>query len=158
MSLNSGWYCCAGWGYIAALTKVLTMYQIYHTWIHPFHQSPSYPPLGIIFFVDNGFFLSLLKTSSEPNVDRDELDFRKQQEQHRTLMAITSSTYQHCYTHHINVHLIFSFLDHSNRSYHLYFLVLGHSSSTVAPDNVVLVWSGYNLATRMVRCRGAWRQ
>jgi hypothetical protein len=23
--------CCAGWGYIVAFTKVLTMYQIYHT-------------------------------------------------------------------------------------------------------------------------------
>jgi hypothetical protein len=27
-------YCCAGW-YIVAFTKVLTMYQIDHTWIHP---------------------------------------------------------------------------------------------------------------------------
>jgi hypothetical protein len=24
-------YCCAGWGYIVAFIKVLTMYQIYHT-------------------------------------------------------------------------------------------------------------------------------
>jgi hypothetical protein len=24
-------YCCAGWGYIVAFTKVLTMYQIYHS-------------------------------------------------------------------------------------------------------------------------------
>jgi hypothetical protein len=29
--------CCAGWGYIVALTKVLTIYQIYHTWIQ--HRS-----------------------------------------------------------------------------------------------------------------------
>jgi hypothetical protein len=26
---------CAGWGYIVAFTKVLTIYQICHTWIHP---------------------------------------------------------------------------------------------------------------------------
>jgi hypothetical protein len=26
---------CAGWGYIVAFTKVLTMYQICHIWIHP---------------------------------------------------------------------------------------------------------------------------
>jgi hypothetical protein len=26
---------CAGWGYIVAFTKVLTMYQLCHTWIHP---------------------------------------------------------------------------------------------------------------------------
>jgi hypothetical protein len=33
-------YCCAGWGYIVAFTKALTMYQIYHTWIHLLHHSP----------------------------------------------------------------------------------------------------------------------
>jgi hypothetical protein len=37
-------YCCAGWGYIVAFTKVLTIYQIYHTWIHPLHHSPLSPP------------------------------------------------------------------------------------------------------------------
>jgi hypothetical protein len=25
-------YCCAGWRYIVAFTKVLTIYQVYHTW------------------------------------------------------------------------------------------------------------------------------
>jgi hypothetical protein len=38
--------CCAGWGYIVAFTKVLAMYQIYHTWIHPLHLSPSSPPIS----------------------------------------------------------------------------------------------------------------
>jgi hypothetical protein len=28
------------WGYIVAFMKVLTIYQIYHTWIHPLHHSP----------------------------------------------------------------------------------------------------------------------
>jgi uncharacterized protein YqgQ len=28
------------WGYIVAFTKVLTMYQIYHTWIYSLHRSP----------------------------------------------------------------------------------------------------------------------
>jgi hypothetical protein len=36
-------FCCAGWGYIVAFTKVLTMYQLYHTWIHPFHCSALSP-------------------------------------------------------------------------------------------------------------------
>jgi hypothetical protein len=29
------------WGYIVAFTKVLTIYQIYRTWIHPLHHSSS---------------------------------------------------------------------------------------------------------------------
>jgi hypothetical protein len=33
------YYYCCGWGYIVAFAKVLMMYQIYHTWIHPFHCS-----------------------------------------------------------------------------------------------------------------------
>jgi hypothetical protein len=37
-------YCGAGWGYIVAFTKVLAMYQIYHTWIDPLHCSLSSPP------------------------------------------------------------------------------------------------------------------
>jgi hypothetical protein len=42
-------HCCDGWGYIVAFTKVLTMYQIYHTWIHPFYSSPLSPPIpGIV--------------------------------------------------------------------------------------------------------------
>jgi hypothetical protein len=31
-------------GYIVAFTKVPTIYQIYHTWIHPLHHSLSLPP------------------------------------------------------------------------------------------------------------------
>jgi hypothetical protein len=38
-------YYCAEWGYIVAFIKVLTMYQIYHTWIHPLHWSPLSPAL-----------------------------------------------------------------------------------------------------------------
>jgi hypothetical protein len=30
---------CAGWGYTVAVTNVLTIYQMYHTWIHPLHHS-----------------------------------------------------------------------------------------------------------------------
>jgi hypothetical protein len=37
--LSSIFYCCAELGYIVAFTKVLTMYQIYHSWIHPLHHS-----------------------------------------------------------------------------------------------------------------------
>jgi hypothetical protein len=33
-------HCCVGWGYIVGFTKVLTMYHIYHTGIHPLHHSP----------------------------------------------------------------------------------------------------------------------
>jgi hypothetical protein len=36
-------YCFAGWRNIVAFTKVLTMYQIYHTWIHPLHHAPLPP-------------------------------------------------------------------------------------------------------------------
>jgi hypothetical protein len=38
-------YCFAGWGYIVAFTKVLTMYQMYHTWIRSLstHLSPPSP-------------------------------------------------------------------------------------------------------------------
>jgi hypothetical protein len=34
-------YCCAGWEYIVGLMKVLTMYQVYHTGIHPSSPPPS---------------------------------------------------------------------------------------------------------------------
>jgi hypothetical protein len=34
-------YCCDRWGHIVALTQVLMMYQIYHTWIHLHNHSPS---------------------------------------------------------------------------------------------------------------------
>jgi hypothetical protein len=34
---------CAGWGYTVAFTKVLTVYQIYHTWIYLLHHSPLSP-------------------------------------------------------------------------------------------------------------------
>jgi hypothetical protein len=36
--------CCAGLGYIVAFTKVLKIYQIYHTWIHSIHHSPLTSP------------------------------------------------------------------------------------------------------------------
>jgi hypothetical protein len=32
--LKNYYYCCSGWGYIVAFTKVLTMYQTYYIWIH----------------------------------------------------------------------------------------------------------------------------
>jgi hypothetical protein len=41
-------YCYAGWGYIMPLIKVLIIYQIYHTWIHPLHHSPLSPILGTV--------------------------------------------------------------------------------------------------------------
>jgi hypothetical protein len=43
-------YCCAWWGYIVAVTKVLTICQIYHTWIHALHHSSlsSTPPIHVI--------------------------------------------------------------------------------------------------------------
>jgi hypothetical protein len=50
------YYCCAGWRYTVVFIKVLTMYQIYHTWIHslPYSLSSSIPSpwtvsSGIIF-------------------------------------------------------------------------------------------------------------
>jgi hypothetical protein len=36
-------YCCAGWWYIVALSKVLTIHQIYDIWIHPLYHSPFTP-------------------------------------------------------------------------------------------------------------------
>jgi hypothetical protein len=39
----SSFNCCPGWGYIVAFAKVLTLYQIYHTGIHPLHCSPLCP-------------------------------------------------------------------------------------------------------------------
>jgi hypothetical protein len=33
-----------GVGYTVAFTKVLTIYQICHTWIHTLHHSPTSPP------------------------------------------------------------------------------------------------------------------
>jgi hypothetical protein len=37
-------YYCAGWGYIVAVTKVLKIYQMYHTCVHSLYYSPSFPP------------------------------------------------------------------------------------------------------------------
>jgi hypothetical protein len=31
------------WAYVVAFTKVFTIYQIYHAWIHPIHHSPLSP-------------------------------------------------------------------------------------------------------------------
>jgi hypothetical protein len=42
-------YCCAGYRYIVAFTKVCTMCQLYHTWIHPF---PSLPLSPLPWFMD----------------------------------------------------------------------------------------------------------
>jgi hypothetical protein len=36
-------YCCAGWGYTVTFIKVLTIYQIYHSWIHHLHHCPFSP-------------------------------------------------------------------------------------------------------------------
>jgi hypothetical protein len=52
-------YCCAGWGYVVAFTKVLTIYQIYHTWIHPLYHSPLYPHALIPGIVSTGIILHL---------------------------------------------------------------------------------------------------
>jgi hypothetical protein len=35
------------WGYIVAFTKLLTIYQIYHSWSHPIHCSPLFHPAPI---------------------------------------------------------------------------------------------------------------
>jgi hypothetical protein len=58
---------CAGWGYTGVFTKILTIYQIYHTWIHPstilFHFPPTPHPLphSMSFFSQQTFWnLSLL--------------------------------------------------------------------------------------------------
>jgi hypothetical protein len=57
-------YCCAGWGYIVAFTKVLTIYQIYCTWVHPLHHSPSPSPSLIprIVSTDNIFLSTYMCT------------------------------------------------------------------------------------------------
>jgi hypothetical protein len=35
ISMYNLFYCCAGWWYIVALVIILTVYQLYHTSIHP---------------------------------------------------------------------------------------------------------------------------
>jgi hypothetical protein len=52
------YYCCAEWGYIVAFIKVLTMYQIYHTWIHPLHRSPLLPSPPIPGTVSTGIIFA----------------------------------------------------------------------------------------------------
>jgi hypothetical protein len=47
-----------GWGYIVAFTKVFTIYQIFHTWIHPLHHSWNYFDIyhfSIYIYVDTVF-------------------------------------------------------------------------------------------------------
>jgi hypothetical protein len=39
------------WGHIVTFTKVLT---IYHSWIHPLHHSPLFPPPPIPGIVSKG--------------------------------------------------------------------------------------------------------
>jgi hypothetical protein len=51
-------YCCAEWGYIVAFTKVLTMYQLYRTWIHPFYHFPLFPVLLINGRISTGIIFS----------------------------------------------------------------------------------------------------
>jgi hypothetical protein len=41
--LKNFFYCCVGWEYVVAFTKVFIIYQIYHSSIHPFHHSPLSP-------------------------------------------------------------------------------------------------------------------
>jgi hypothetical protein len=36
-------YCCTEWRYTVASPKVLTLYQLYHTWIYPLHYFPLFP-------------------------------------------------------------------------------------------------------------------
>jgi hypothetical protein len=47
-------YCCSGWGYIVAFTKDITMYQLYHTWVHLLHYFPLYLTLPIPGIVSTG--------------------------------------------------------------------------------------------------------
>jgi hypothetical protein len=47
-----------GWGHIVALTQVLTMYQMYHTWVHPLHCSPLPSPTPILGVVSAGIIFA----------------------------------------------------------------------------------------------------
>jgi hypothetical protein len=58
--LNNFLYCCAGWGYIVAFTKVLKIYQIYHIWIHPLHYSPLPSPPAIPGIVQTGIIFPFI--------------------------------------------------------------------------------------------------
>jgi hypothetical protein len=49
---------CAGWRYIVAFTKVLTMCQIYHTWIHLLPNTLLNAPL--IKFLYNKYYRSYI--------------------------------------------------------------------------------------------------
>jgi hypothetical protein len=49
---------CAEWGYTVACTKVLTIYQVYHTWIHPLHHSFLSPPSSVPGIVSTGLIFS----------------------------------------------------------------------------------------------------
>jgi hypothetical protein len=49
-------------GYTVAFTKVLTMYQIYHTWIHPLHHCPLTPPSPIPRMVSTGIIFAFTYT------------------------------------------------------------------------------------------------
>jgi hypothetical protein len=48
-------YSCARWWYTVTFTKVLTIYQIYHTWIYPFHHFPLSSPHSWMSFNSNHF-------------------------------------------------------------------------------------------------------
>jgi hypothetical protein len=47
-------YCCAECRYIVGFAKLLTLYQIYPTWIHHIHHSPLFPPPLISGIVSTG--------------------------------------------------------------------------------------------------------
>jgi hypothetical protein len=59
------------WGYIVAFTKVLTIYQMYHTWIHSLPNFPLSPPPSLYWIC---FFMPLICTSSStPMIHRFDL-------------------------------------------------------------------------------------
>jgi hypothetical protein len=53
------YYCCSEWGYTGVFTKVLTVYQIYHTWVHPFHCFLSSPPSPIPGTISTGIIFCI---------------------------------------------------------------------------------------------------
>jgi hypothetical protein len=47
------------WEYIVAFVEVLTMYQIYPTWIHPLHCSLSSPAIWLFLVLEPLFIIFL---------------------------------------------------------------------------------------------------
>jgi hypothetical protein len=52
--------CCTGWECIVVFTKVLTMHQIYHVWIHPFYYFPLSPSPAIPIIVSEGIIFAFI--------------------------------------------------------------------------------------------------